>query len=237
MPRLVVVSAPELVQDFIPVLGRALEAHLDTVIAIDDEWKSLMMIDDDYELALKLKIYIIDAASTSCKTGVGIVCPAVVLHRSDIELLWLDDDGNVRFLSMKEMVRRKELIYATTTEPPEDVRLFRLQTYKPHEHRRFFDEQFDILELEVYETLYGSRDLDRWRRITRATVLPRIAEAVAEAAKRYVMEFCVFDEYNVCPGVLLTAHGSRVDVKILKLSAKTENYIAQIDLAGLLASR
>jgi hypothetical protein len=240
MPRLVVVPAPVFQTGFAPILGRALEVHLDVIVTIDDEWKNLIIeASDDYELVLKLKMYVIDAVSTACKTGVGIVCPAVVLHRNDVNLIWLVDNGSVSLLSMKEMVRRGELIYATTLEELEDVKLFRLQTYKPleHEHRRFFDYQFENLELELYEALYGSSDLERWRRLTGFATLPGITRTVVEAVKRYVAELCVFGEYNVCPGIVLTAHENRVDVKILRMTTKAENYMTRIDLAGLLANR
>jgi hypothetical protein len=181
---------------------------------------------------------IIDAIS-GCVTGVGNVCPALILHRHDIELLWLDDYGVARFLSVKEVVRRRELLYAYDLEHQDGLKLFRLQTYKPLEpgRRRFFSEQFENLELEIYEMLYGSKDLERWRRITRVTALPAMAGAVAEAARKYAVELCIFGEYNVCPGMLLLEHGGRVDVKILKISAKAENYLSRIDLAGLLANR
>jgi hypothetical protein len=219
-------------------VGRAIEVHLDLIVAVDDEWKNLIPADDDIDLVLKLKTTVIDALS-GCKTGVGNVCPAVVLHRSDIALLWLDDYGDVRSLSVKEMVRRRELLYAYDLEHQDGLKLFRLQTYKPLEpgRRRFFSEQFENLELEIYEMLYGSKDLERWRRITRVTALPAMAGAVAEAARKYAVELCIFGEYNVCPGILLASHGNRVDVKILKISAKAENYLSRIDLAGLLANR
>jgi hypothetical protein len=220
------------------VVGEALERHLDVIIAIDDEWRDLIASGDDADLMLKLKMNILDAVS-GCKTGVGNVCPAVVLHHSDIELLWLADDGSVRFLSVKEMARRGELLYAVTAEPPEGVRLLRLQTFRPLErgHSLFFDRQFEDLELELYESLYGSRDAERWRRVARAATLPRIAEVVARAARRYVMELCVSGDYNVCPGVLLLNTGGRVGVKILRLTSKPENnYVSRVDLAGLLAS-
>jgi hypothetical protein len=238
MPRIVIVPSPVLDLEDVRVVGEALEYHLETIIAVDDEWRDLIASGDDADLMLKLKMNILDAISGGCMTSIGNICPAIVLHRSDIALLWLDDYGSIRPLSMKEMVRRRELLYAYSLEPRDDLKLFRLQTYKPLEpgHSRFFSEQFENLELEIYEMLYGSKDLERWRRITRVTALPAIAEAVAEATRRYVMGLCVFGDYNVCPGILLTSHEDRVDVKILKISAKAENYLSRIDLAGLLAS-
>ncbi len=237
MPRIVIIPSPVFdVFSDVRAVGEALEHHLDIIIAVDDEWRDLITAYDDADLIRRLKMAVLDAVS-GCRTGVGNVCPAVVLHRSDIELVWLDDDGTAKLLSVKEMVRRRELLYATLTEPPEGVRLLRLQTYKPMEpgHNLFFDMQFENLELEFYEMLYGSRDVERWERITGASTLPSIAEAVTRATKRHVMEHCVFGDYNVCPGILLTS-GDRVDVRILKISAKAENYMAWIDLANLLAS-
>jgi hypothetical protein len=238
VPRIVVIPSPMFdLYDHVVEVGRAVEAHLDVIVAVDDEWKDLIPAYDDADLTLKLKMNILDAMS-GCKTGVGNVCPAVILHRSDIELLWLVDDGTTKFLSMKEMLRRKELLYATSVEPPEEIKLFRLQTFRPLEpsHSRFFNGQFENLELELYESLYGSRDVERWRRLARVATLPAITMTVAEAARRYVMELCVFGDYNVCPGILLIDRGNQVDVKILKISAKAENYLSRIDLAGLLAS-
>jgi hypothetical protein len=233
----VIIPSPVFHREDARVVGEALGAHLDVIIAIDDDWRDLITSFDDSELMLRLKTNILDAIS-GCVTGVGNVCPAIILHRSDIELVWLADDGDVRFLSVKEMLRRREILYAVTTEPPEGVKLLRLQTYRPLENALFFDEQFENLELEVYETLYGSSDVNRWRMLTGASTLPSIAEAVARATRRFVMELCVFGEYNVCPGILLVSDGERVDVKILRVTAKPENnYIARIDLAGLLANR
>jgi hypothetical protein len=236
VPRIAVIPAPVLRKSYVRVVGEALERHLEVVIAIDDEWKDLIASGDDIDLTLKLRMRILDAVS-GCKTEVGNVCPAVVLRRDDIRLLWLADDGGARFLSVKEMARRGRALYAEAEEPPEGVRLLRLQTFRPLEHGLFFDRQFENLEFEVHEALRGSRDVERWRRLTGASTLPGIAEAMARAARRHVVESCVFDEYNVCPGMLLLEHGGRVDVKILRISAKTENYIMQIDLAGLLADR
>jgi hypothetical protein len=233
VPRIVVIPSPVFVESNVVEVGRAVEAHLDIVVAIDDEWRSLIVHGDDIDLALKLKMYILDALA-GCKTGTGNICPAIVLHRSDIALLWLDDYGNVQLLSIKEMIRKGELLYAYSLEPRDDLKLFRLQTYKPQEHTRFFDEQFENLGLELYELLYGSQDLNRWRRITRATTLPEIARVVTEATRRYVADLCIFGEYNVCPGILLLGE-NRVDVKILKITSKPD-YVARIDLAGLLAS-
>jgi hypothetical protein len=217
-------------------VGEALERHLEVVIAVDDEWRGLIGAGDDADLTLKLRMRVLGAVS-GCRTEVGNVCPAVVLRRDDIRLLWLADDGGARFLSVKEMARRGRALYAEAEEPPEGVRLLRLQTYRPLEHGPFFDGQFEHLEFEVHEALRGSRDLERWRRLTGAGTLPGIAGAVAGAARRHVMESCVFDEYNVCPGVLLLEHGGRVDVEILRISARAENHIARVDLAGLLAGR
>jgi hypothetical protein len=238
MPRIVIIPSPAFNLASVEEAGRVIEAHLDIIIAVDDEWRDLIPAYDDADLILKLKTHIIDAIF-GCVTGIGNTCPAVVLHRSDIALLHLADDGTVRLLSVKEMVKRKELLYATTVEPVENSKLLRLQTYKPLEHVCFFNDQFGILELEVYERLYDSRrDVERWRRLTRAITLPAIARAVAEATRRYVMELCIFNEYNVCPGILLTSHEGRTNVKILRITGKPENgYIAQIDLAGLLANR
>ncbi len=239
MPRIVIIPSPAF-DDFSDarVVGEALEHHLDIIIAVDDEWRDLIPVYDDADLARKLKMHIIDAIS-GCVTGIGNVCPAVVLHRSDIALVWLADDGAVRLLSVKEMARRGELLYATDMEPPEGVRLFRLQTYKPLEprHRLFFEDQFENLELELYEALYGSRDVNRWRMLTGASTLPGIADAVARTARRFVAELCTFGDYNVCPGILLISREDRIDAKILRLSAKAENYVTQVDLAGLLANR
>jgi hypothetical protein len=220
------------------VVGEALDVHLETIIIVDDEWRDLIVSTNDEDLKLKLKMRVLDGIS-GCVTGIGNVCPAVVLHRSGIDLVWLADDGGVQLLSVKEMVRRGELLYAYTVEPPDGVRLLRLQTYRPLEprHSALFDGQFENLWLELYEALYISRgDVERWRRITRAATLPEITRVATEATRRYVMEFCVFGDYNVCPGILLT-HGDRVDVRILRISAKAENYVARIDLAGLLANR
>jgi hypothetical protein len=239
MPRIVVIPSPFF--DYfshVRVVGEALDVHLDVIIAVDGEWAGLIASSDE-DLKLKLKMLVLDAIS-GCVTGIGNVCPAVVLHRSDVELIWLDEDGSAKFLSVKEMARRRELLYAyPAEEPPEGVRLLRLQTYKPLEpkHRLFFDEQFEILELELYEMLYGNRDLERWRRLTGASTLPAITGAVARAARRFVEELCIFGDYNACPGMLLLNHGDRVDVKILRISSKAENYVARVDLAGLLASR
>jgi hypothetical protein len=239
VPRIVIIPSPVFSEsEDVRLVGEALEKHLDVVIAVDDEWKNLIAHSDDIDLALKLKMYILDAIS-GCRTGIGNVCPAIVLHRSDIALLWLDDDSSVHLLSVKEMVRRKELLYAYDLEPSNETKLFRLQTYRPSDpkHAIFFDRQFENLELEVYEVLYGSSDIKRWRKLTKAAVLPKIAEIVARATRRYVMELCVFDEYNLCPGVLLLSHEDKMDVRILKITSKPENnYIARIDLAGLLAS-
>jgi hypothetical protein len=226
-------------QDIGAVVGEALEFHLETIVAIDDEWKDLIIAGDDHELILKLKMDIFDAISSGCVTGIGNICPAIVLHRSDIALLWLDDYGAARLLSVKEMVRRKELLYAHGLDFRDDVKLFRLQTYRPLEpkHDLFFGEQFENLALELYEMLYGSKDVERWRRITRAGTLPSIVEAVARAARRFVVELCVSGDYNICPGILLTDSGGRVDVEILRITSKPENnYIARVDLAGLLES-
>jgi hypothetical protein len=239
VPRIVIVPSPILQLADVRVVGEALEKHLDIIVAIDDDWRDLIASADDYDLMLKLKTNILDAVSSSCMTGIGNVCPAVVLHRSDIELLWLDDHGNVRPLSVKEMLRRRELLYVYSLEFRDDLKLLRFQTYKPleHKHSRFFGEQFENLELEFYEMLYGSRrDVERWRRLTGASTLPGMAEAVARAARRFVVELCVSGDYNICPGILLTDRGDRVDVEILKISAKAENYVARIDLAGLLAN-
>ena len=238
MPRIVIIPSPVFDRfRHVRAVGEALDGHLDVIIAIDDEWRDLIASSDDEELKLKLKMAVLDGIS-GCISGVGGACPAVVLHRSDVELLWLADDGSVRPLSMKEIVRRRELLYAVTVEPPEGVRLFRLQTYRPLEpgHRPFFDDQFENLELEMYEALYGSPDVERWRRLARATTLPRITEVISRAVKRFIMELCVFDEYNVCPGILLLNHGDRVDMKILKMTSKPD-YVTRIDLAGLLADR
>jgi hypothetical protein len=235
VPRIVIVPSPVLNLADVRVVGEALEHHLDVIIAIDDEWRDLIASSDDADLMLKLKMNILDALS-GCQTGVGNVCPAIILHRSNIEFVWLAEDGTAKLLSVKEMLRRREILYAVTTEPPEGLRLFRLQTYRPLENARFFDEQFENLELEVYEALYGSSDVNRWRMLTGASTLPSIAEAVARTARRYVVEHCVFSDYNVCPGVLLTSR-DRVDVRILRISSKAENYMAQVDLAGLLANR
>jgi hypothetical protein len=239
VPRIVIIPAPEFGLGYVRMVGEALENHLEIIIAVDDEWKDLIVHDDAADLMLKLKMYAFDAVS-GCKTGVGNVCPAVVLHRFDIALLWLDDSGVSRLLSVKEMVRRGEMLYvATPAEPPEEAKLFRLQTFKPlePEHRPFFDDQFENLELEMYEVLRGSKDVERWRRVTRAGALPAVAEAAARATRRYVAELCVFGDYNVCPGMLLLNAGGRVDVKILKLTSKPENnYVVRVDLAGLLAS-
>jgi hypothetical protein len=234
VPRIVIVPSPVL-QD-VRVVGEALEKHLDIIVAIDDDWRDLIASGDDFDLMLKLKMNILDAVSSSCMTSIGNVCPAVVLHHSDIALLWLDDHGNARPLSMKEMLKRRELLYAHSLEFRDDLKLFRLQTYKPLEHNRFFGEQFENLALEFYEMLYGSRDIGRWRGLTGASTLPGMAEAVARAARRFVVELCVSGDYNICPGILLTDRGDRVDVEILKISAKAENYVARIDLAGLLAN-
>ncbi len=240
MPRIVAIPSPVFVLSDARVVGEALEAHLDTIIAVDDEWRDLIPAYDDADLMLKLKMRVLDAVS-GCKTGAGNICPAIILRRDDIKLLWVADDGSSGLLSVKEMVRRGELLYAPAVEPPEGVRLLRLQTYKPMEprHNPFFGGQFEILELETYEALYSysSRDIERWRRVTRTGTLPSIAEAVAGATRRYVAELCVFGDYNVCPGVLLLSHEDRVDVRILKISAKAEDYMARIDLAGLLAGR
>jgi hypothetical protein len=239
VPRIVIIPSPVFDRvRHVRVVGEALDIHLDVLIAVDGDWVNLIAPDDD-DLKLKLKMHVLDAIS-GCITGVGVVCPAVVLHRSDIALLWLVDDGTVRFLSVKEMVRRGEILYATTpAEPPEEAKLFRLQTFKPlePEHRPFFDDQFENLELEMYEVLHGSKDVERWRRVTRAGTLPAIADVAARATRRHVVELCVFNEYNVCPGILLSQVEDRVDVKILKISAKAENYVARVDLAGLLANR
>jgi hypothetical protein len=234
MPRIVVIPSPDFKLDYVRTVGEAVERHLDIIIAIDDEWRDLIAHGDDMDLMLRLKTYIIDAIS-GCKTGVGNVCSAIILHRHDIELLWLDDDGSPRTLSVKEMVRRKELLYAYPVELPENAKLLRLQTYKPFEHVQFFEEQFENLGLEFYEMLYGTRDVERWRRLAGATALPKIAESVARATRRFVLELCIFDEYNVCPGILLNQIEDRVDVKILKITSKPD-YVARIDLAGLLAS-
>ncbi len=239
MPRIVVIPAPIFDSDDVRIVGEALEKHIDTIVAIDDEWSQLISAHDNLDLALKLKMTVLDGIS-GCISGVGNVCHAVVLHRSDIELAWLDEDGVAKLLSVKEMLRRREILYAVTAELPKGVKLFRLQTYKPLEqkHARFFEEQFENLELEIYELLYGSADAERWRRITGAATLPRITETVARATRRFVMEFCIFDEYNICPGILLLGRDDRVDVKILRITSKPENnYVAQIDLAGLLANR
>ena len=237
MPRIVIIPSPVFNYTYARRVGEMLDLHVDAVIAVDDEWRGLIPNDGEEELKLRLKMAVLDAIS-GCVTGVGNVCPAVVLHRADVELLWLADDGSARFLSVKGMVRRGELPHAAGVEPPEGVKLFRLQTYKPLEHARFFDEQFENLEFEVYEMLHGSKkDVERWRRLTGASTLPAIAGAVAGAARRFVMELCVFGDYNVCPGMLLSNTGDRVDVKILKLTSKPENnYMARVDLAGLLTS-
>jgi hypothetical protein len=238
MPRIVLIPSPIFGFNEVVEVGRAIEAHLDVIIAIDDEWKDLIPAYDDVDLMHKVKTNVLDAIS-GCIVGVGNVCPAVVLHRTDIVLLWLVDDGSVRFLSIKEMIRRKELLYAHDLEPSGETKLLRLQTYRPLEpkHSFFFNHQFENLELEFYEMLYSSRgDVERWRRITGATTLPAIAKTVTEATRRFVLEFCVFGEYNVCPGILLLGE-NRVDVKILKIASKSVNYVTQIDLAGLLASR
>jgi hypothetical protein len=237
VPRIVIIPSPEFEFTDVRVVGEVLEPHLEIIVAVDDEWRDLLVSSDDANLVHRLKMAVLDAVS-GCRTGVGNVCHAAVLHRSDIVLVWLDEDGVARFISVKDVVRRRELLYAYPAEEPEGVRLLRLQTFKPLEprHRLFFGEQFEILELEMYEALHGSRDLERWRRLTGAGTLPAITGAVARAARRFVEELCFFGEYNVCPGILLT-HGSRVDAKILRISAKAENYIAQIDLAGLLANR
>jgi hypothetical protein len=219
-------------------VGEALEKHLEIIVALDDEWRDLIPAYDDADLMLKLKMHVLDAVS-GCKTGAGNRCPAVVLRHDDIRLLWLADDGTTGLLSVKEMARRRELLYAPGVEPAEGVKLFRLQTHKPMEpeHAPFLDDQFANLELEFYESLHSSkRDVERWRKLAGASTLPAIAGAVARAARRFVMELCVFGEYNACPGVLLLDRGSRVDVEILKISARAENYIARVDLAGLLAS-
>ncbi len=235
MPRIVVIPAPVFRKSYAGVVGEVLERHLEVVVAVDDEWRGLLGAGDDVELVLKLRMRVLGAVS-GCRTEVGNVCPAVVLSRDDIRLLWLADDGGARFLSVKEMARRGRMLYAEAEEPPEGVRLLRLQTYRPLEHDLFFDRRFENLEFEVHEALRGSRDIERWGRLTGASTLPDIAGAVAGAARRYVVEHCVFDEYNVCPGMLLLEHGGRVDVKILKISAKAESYIARVDLASLLAS-
>jgi hypothetical protein len=238
VPRIVIIPSPrfELATD-VRVVGEALEHHLETIIAIDDEWRDLIASGDDADLMLKLKMYILDAVS-GCKTGFGNICHAAVLHRSDIVLVWLDEDGATRFISVKDVVRRRELLYAYPAEEPEGVRLLRLQTFKPLEprHRLFFSEQFEILELELYEMLHGNRDLERWRRLAGAGTLPSIVEAVAGAARRFVEELCFFGDYNLCPGILLLSGEDRVDVKILKITSKPD-YVARIDLAGLLSSR
>jgi hypothetical protein len=236
VPRIVIVPSPIFNLKYAIEVGRAVEAHLDVIIAIDDEWRDLIASNDDVDLMLKLKMRVLNAIS-GCITGVGNICPAIILHRSDVALMWLADDGTTGLLSVKEMVRRNEIIYAYSLEPPEGVKLLRLQTYKPLENAWFFDEQFENMELEVYEMLYGSSDVNRWRMLTGASTLPSIAEAVARTARRYVVEHCVSGDYNVCPGILLVDSGDRVDVKILRISAKTENYMAQVDLAGLLANR
>jgi hypothetical protein len=237
VPRIVIIPAPVFHREDVRVVGEALEKHLDIIIAIDDEWRDLIASGDDADLVLKLKMDILDAVSGGCMKSIGNICPAIVLHRSDIALLWLDDYGSIRPLSVKEMVRRRELLYAYSLEPRGDLKLLRLQTYKPLEHDRFFGEQFENLELEFYELLYGSRDVERWRKLTGVSTLPSMAEAVARATRRFVMELCVFGEYNACPGILLLDRGSQVDVKILRITAKAENYMARIDLAGLLANR
>jgi hypothetical protein len=239
VPRIVIVPSPVLDLADVRVVGEALDSHLDVIIAIDDEWRDLILAYDDADLMLRLKMCVLDAVS-GCKTGVGNICPAVVLRQDDIRLLWLADDGSTGLLSVKETARRRELLYAPGAEPTEGVKLFRLQTHKPMEpgHGLFFDRQFENLELEFYESLYNSkRDVERWRKLAGASTLPAIAGAVAGAARRFVMELCIFGEYNVCPGMLLLEHGGRVDVKILKISAKAENYLSRIDLAGLLANR
>jgi hypothetical protein len=238
VPRIVIIPSPIFNHAHVRAVGEALEHHLDVIIAIDDEWRDLIPAYDDVDLMLRLKMYVLDAVS-GCKTGVGNICPAVVLRHDDIRLLWLADDGSTGLLSVKEMVRRRELLYAPNVEPTEGVKLFRLQTHKPMEpeHSLFFDRQFENLELEFYELLYGSRDIERWRKLAGAGTLPAIAGAVARATRRFVAELCVFDEHNTCPGILLTSHEDRVDVKILRITAKPENrYIARVDLAGLLMS-
>mgnify|MGYP000187933059 CR=1 FL=1 len=238
MPRIVIIPSPVFSHAHVRAVGEALGHHLDVIIAIDDEWRGLIPAYDDADLMLRLKMHVLDAVS-GCKTGAGNVCPAVVLRHDDIRLLWLADDGSAGLLSVKEVARRRELLHAPGVEPAEGVKLFRLQTHKPMEpeHAPFFDDQFANLELEFYESLYDSRDIGRWRKLTGAGTLPAIAGAVAGAARRFVMELCVFGDYNVCPGMLLSNTGDRVDVKILKLTSKPENnYMARVDLAGLLTS-
>jgi hypothetical protein len=237
VPRIVIIPAPEFRFEHTRVVGEALERHLDVIVAIDDDWRELIAHSDDADLVLKLKLNVLDAIS-GCTTGAGVVCPVVVLHRFDIELVWLAGNGVAELLSVKEIVRRGETPYIVPAEPPEGVKLLRLQTYKPLEHARFFDEQFENLEFEVYGMLHVSKkDVERWRRLTGASTLPAITGAVARAARRYVMELCVSGDYNACPGILLSQAGGRVGVEILKITSKPEtNYLSRIDLAGLLAS-
>ena len=237
MPRIVIIPSPVFNYTYARRVGEMLDLHVDAVIAVDDEWRGLIPNDGEEELKLRLKMAVLDAIS-GCVAGVGNVCPAVVLHRADVELLWLADDGSARFLSVKGMVRRGELPHAAGVEPPEGVKLFRLQTYKPLECARFFEDQFENLELEFYELLRGARgDVGRWKRIAKAGTLPAIAEAVARAARRYVEGLCFFGDYNACPGILLSSTGGQVDVKILKLTSKPEtNHVSRVDLAGLLTS-
>jgi hypothetical protein len=236
VPRIVIIPSPVFEYIYAGHVGGMLDPHLDVIVEVDDEWRDLIPSDGEEDLKLRLRMAILDAVS-GCATGIGVECPAVALHHRDIELLWLADDGTVRFISVKEAARRGEILYVAVVEPPEGVRLLRLQTFKPLEYARFFEDQFENLGFEFYEMLYESRgDVNRWRRITRAGTLPSIAEAVAGAARRFVMELCVFGEYNVCPGILLNQAEGRVDVKILKITSKPEtNYISRIDLAGLLA--
>ena len=236
MPRIVIVPAPAWEYGYARAVGEALDPHLDVIVAVDDEWRDLISPSSDDDLKLGLKMAVLDGIS-GCVTGAGNVCPAVVLHRFDIELVWLAGNGTAELLSVKETVRRGETPYIMPAEFPGRARLLRLQTYKPLEHARFFDEQFENLEFEVYEMLHGSKkDVERWRRLTGAATLPAMAGAVAGATRRFVLELCVFGDYNVCPGILLSRAEGRVGVEILKITPKPEtNYISRIDLAGLLA--
>jgi hypothetical protein len=50
--------------------------------------------------------------------------------------------------------------------------------------------------------------------------------------------FCLFGGVNTCPGILLDTAAGKMGVKIVKLaSGRAGNYVAHVDLAGLLRGR
>lgn len=181
-----------------------------------------------------------DVLPWSCLSASGVECPAVILARDDVHVVWVRADGGVELLSVREMFKTGNPLYTYDVDVPDGLKLYRLQTIGYQHVKRFWDEVFERkLREGVFETLYGwGEEIRRWRALTLTLSgnLGDLVEAIADATRRYVELLCLSGGVNMCPGILLDTTAGRMSVKILRLSRR-DGFIVRMDLSSLLRRR